>query len=34
VTRRILSESQIARYNELRGYTAPEDKHRNQQGKH
>jgi hypothetical protein len=34
VTRRILSESQIARYNELRGYTATEDKHQNQQHKH
>ncbi len=34
VTRRILSETQIARYNELRGYTATEDKHQNQQHKH
>jgi hypothetical protein len=34
VTRRILSEAQIARYNEVRGYTAAEDKHEGQQHKH
>ena len=34
VTRRILSESQITRYNELRGYTGAEDKHKGQQHKH
>lgn len=34
VTRRILSDAQIMRYNELRGYTASEDKHGNQRHKH
>lgn len=34
MTRAILSESQIARYNELRGYTGSAIKHQDQQHKH
>jgi hypothetical protein len=33
-TRRILSDTQIARYNELRGYTASQEKHDTRQHKH
>ena len=34
LTRGILSETQIDRYNELRGYTASPDTHDNQKHKH
>jgi hypothetical protein len=33
-TRRILSDTQIARYNELRGYTGSQEKHGDQKHKH
>ena len=33
-TRRMLSDTQIARYNEVRGYTATQDKHDARQHKH